>query len=80
MDCNIDKKTLNKRAVHRESTLNPPTILSHNKMIKALMNNKNKPRVTMVIGSVNIMRTGLIKILSSPRTIDIIKAVVKPAT
>jgi hypothetical protein len=44
------------------------------------MTNKNNPNVTMVTGKVNITNIGLIKILSKPRTIATIKAVVKPAT
>lgn len=80
IDCNIDSMILKNSAVQNESTLNPPTMLSHNKMIKALMTNKNNPNVTKVIGSVKITKIGLIKILSNPRTTATIKAVVKPAT
>ena len=80
MDCNMDNMILKKSAVQNESTLNPPTILSHNMMIKALITNKNNPKVTKVNGNVNITKMGLIKILSSPRTTATIKAVVKPAT
>lgn len=80
MDCNMDNIILKNSAVQNESTLNPPTILSHNMMIKALITNKNNPKVTKVIGKVNITKMGLIKILSSPRTTATIKAVVKPAT
>jgi hypothetical protein len=44
------------------------------------MTNKNSPKVINVIGNVNITMIGLIKILSNPRTIATIKAVVKPST
>lgn len=71
---------LKNSAVQNESTLNPPTIPSHNKMIKAFIANKNKPKVTIVIGRVKITKMGLINILSNPRTTATIKAVVKPAT
>jgi hypothetical protein len=49
-------------------------------MIKAFIANKNKPKVTIVIGKVSITKMGLINILSNPRTTATIKAVVKPAT
>jgi hypothetical protein len=71
---------LNSKAVQKESTLKPPTILSHNKIINALITSRNSPRVIKVIGNVRITKIGLIKILSSPRTTATIKAVVKPAT
>ena len=80
MDCNIDNIILKKSAVQNESTLNPPTILSHNRMINALITNKNNPKVNTVIGRVMIIKIGLIKTLRSPRTTATIKAVVKPAT
>jgi hypothetical protein len=80
MDCDMDNITLKNSAVQNESTLNPPTILSQNKMIKALITNKNRPNVTKVIGKVNTNSIGLTKTLSSPRTSATIKAVVKPAT
>jgi len=71
---------LKSNAVQNESTLNPPTILSHKSIIIALITNKNNPRVTMVNGRVNITNIGLIKILSNPKTTATIKAVVKLAT
>ena len=80
IDCEIDNIRLKKRAVQKESTPNPPTILSHSSMIIALITNKNRPKVTMVNGNVNITNIGLIKILSNPKTTATIKAVVKLAT
>jgi hypothetical protein len=44
------------------------------------MTNKNNPKVIIVTGSVSITNIGLIKILSNPKTIATIKAVVKLAT
>ena len=44
------------------------------------MTSKNKPNVTMVIGKVNRMRIGFIKMLSNPRTTATISEVVKLAT
>jgi hypothetical protein len=68
------------KAVQKESTLKPPTISEHNKIIIALITNKNKPNVTMVTGNVNITRIGLINKLSNPKTTATIKEVVKLST
>jgi hypothetical protein len=67
-------------AVQNEFILNPSTSLEHNKIIKALIANKNNPNVTIVTGKVNITKIGLTKIFSNPRTTATIKAVVKLAT
>lgn len=80
MDCEIDNTTLKSNAVQKVSTLNPPTILVHNKIIIALITNKNNPKVTMVKGSVNNTNMGFIKILSNPNTTATSKAVTKPST
>ena len=80
MDCNNDKMILKNNAVQKVSTLNPPTIFVHNKIINAFMTNKNNPKVMMVTGNVSITNIGLINILSNPRTIATINAVVNPAT
>ena len=66
------------KAVQKESTLKPPTILAHNRIISALMANKNKPNVIIVNGKVNNTNIGFIKILSNPRTIETYKAVMNP--
>ena len=80
IDCNRDNIMLNNNAVQKLSTLKPPTILSHNRIINALMTSRNSPKVINVIGNVSITMMGLIKILSKPRTTATIKAVVKPST
>lgn len=80
MDCNTDKMILKNRAVQKVSTLNPPTIFVHNKIITALITNKNNPNVMMVTGNVSITKIGFINILSNPRTIATTNAVVNPAT
>jgi hypothetical protein len=46
-------------------------------MIRALITNKNKPNVNMVIGNVRMIRMGFTKIFSSPSTIARIIAVTK---
>jgi hypothetical protein len=71
---------LNNNAIQKESTLNPPTILAHNKIITALITSKNNPKVKIVAGKVNNTNIGLINTFNNPRTTATIKAVVKPAT
>lgn len=68
------------KAVQNESTLKPPTISEHNKIIIALITNKNKPNVTMVTGNVKIIKIGFINKLSNPKTTATIREVVKLAT
>ncbi len=80
IDCNTDKIILKNKAVQKVSTLNPPTIFVHNKIINALITNKNNPKVMMVTGNVSITNIGLMNMLSNPRTIATINAVVNPAT
>lgn len=80
IDWERDNITLNNSAVQKESTLNPPTILVHNKIIMALITNKNKPKVTIVNGKVNNTNIGFIKRLSNPKTTATSSAVPKPAT
>ena len=80
IDCETDNIILNSKAVKKVSTSKPPTILSHNIIIKPLMTNKNNPSVKKVIGKVNKTKIGLIKILSKPKTMATKSAVVKLAT
>ncbi len=77
IDCERDSMILNNSAVKNELTLKPPTIPSHNNIIKALIINRKKPSVINVIGNVKITKIGLIKILSNPSTIATNNAVVK---
>ena len=77
MDCKIDKTTLNSNAVQKVSTLKPPTILVHNKMIMALMTKRKSPKVITVTGSVSKTNSGFTKRLSSPKTMATIIEVVK---
>lgn len=44
-------------------------------IIRALMTNKNSPRLMMVIGNVNSTKTGLIKALTTAKTIATTTAV-----
>lgn len=68
------------KAVQNESTLNPPTISEHIKIIIALITIKNKPNVTMVAGNVNITKIGLINKLSNPKTTATMREVAKLST
>ena len=65
MDCNMERRTLNKMAHQMVETLNPPIKLSAKMIIMALITSRNNPSVTSVIGSVRIMRIGLIKIFKT---------------
>jgi len=80
MDCRTDNNKLNNRAIQKPSTEKPVIKLFAIKMIKALITNKNKPKVTTVIGKVKITKIGLTKILSRPSTTATIMAAPKPET
>jgi hypothetical protein len=71
---------LNNNAVQKVSTLNPPTILVHKRIIKALITSRNNPKVSSVTGRVNKIKRGLIKTLSKLKTTATITDVVKLAT
>lgn len=60
----IDKIRLKASAHQNPSTLKPGTMLSTNKIIKALITSKKRPNVKMVMGIVNITRIGFTKILA----------------
>ena len=80
IDCNADNIILKNKAIQNESTLNPSTILAHNKTIKVLITSKKSPKVMKVKGNVSITKIGLTIKLRSAKTIATIKALVKPAT
>ena len=80
IDCEIDKTTLNKSAEMNPSTLKPPTISEHSKIIMAFMKSKNSPKVKIVIGNVKITINGLIKIFNKLKTKATISAVTKSVT
>jgi hypothetical protein len=68
MDCEIDKTILKNKAVQKELTAKPPTIFEQRIIIKALITNKNNPKVTIVTGKVKNTKMGLINVLSNPKT------------
>ena len=63
-------------AVHILFTENPSINLSANKMIKALIINRNNPSVTMVIGKVNNTKTGFNNTFKTPKTNATIMALI----
>lgn len=71
---------LKSKAVQKESTLKPPTIFEQNKMIMALITNKNKPSVKIVTGKVNKIKIGFTKMFNKPKTIATIIEVPKLST
>ena len=80
MDCERDRIMLKNKAVQNESTAKPPTIFEQRIMIRALMTNKNNPKVTIVAGNVKKTSKGLIKVLSNPSTTAMIIEVTKLET
>lgn len=68
---------LNNKAVQKLLTLNPLINLSANKIIQALITNKNRPNVIIVTGNVRIIKMGFTIAFSSPNTTATIIAVVK---
>jgi hypothetical protein len=80
IDWQIERIMLKIKAVQNESTLNPPTIFEHNKIMTALITNRNKPNENIVAGNVNRIKIGFTNRLSKPKTTATIKAVSKLAT
>jgi hypothetical protein len=80
MDCRIERTTLKRNAVQKESMLKPPTIFVHNKMRIAFITNRNNPNVKIVTGSVNKIKIGFTNIFNSPKTMATIIEVAKFAT
>lgn len=80
IDCNNDNSKLNSKAIQKPLTAKPSKISPAKRMINALMTNKNKPRVTIVIGNVRSMRIGFKMTFKSAKTMATIMAPVNPAT
>lgn len=64
-------------AVQILDTPKPSISLSANNIIKALITNKNNPKVKIVIGSVKSIKIGLTKTFKTAKTRATIKGVVK---
>lgn len=67
-DWAMDNKTLNNIAIQNPFTLKPGTTLSASKISNVLITNKNKPKVTTVIGRVRITKIGFKKANKKPKT------------
>jgi hypothetical protein len=80
MDCKNDNTVLKIKAVKKESTRKPPTILAHKRIKIALITNRNNPKVKIVTGSVKRTSMGLTNTFSNPKTIATIIDVVKLST
>jgi hypothetical protein len=63
-DLKIDSNILNNNAVKKPETAKSSINLSANNIIMALITKRNKPRVTMVAGSVKKINRGLTNIFS----------------
>lgn len=68
---------LNKMAVQMLFTAKPSINLSARRMIKALIINKNSPKVTMVMGKVKITKMGFTNRFKTASTMATIMAVTK---
>ncbi len=68
MDCKKDNSKLNSNATQKPLTAKPSRNLSANKMMQALMTNRNKPNVTIVIGNVRMTKIGFKSAFSNPKT------------
>ena len=64
----MDSKTLNNNADQKVETTKPPTKFPANKIIHALITNKNKPKVTMVAGKVKKIKSGRTNIFNNEIT------------
>ena len=80
IDWQIERIILKIKAVQKELTLNPVTNCEHNKIITALITNKNNPNESIVTGNVNRTNIGFTIALSRPKTTATITAVLKLAT
>ncbi len=61
-------KILKSKAVKKPLTANPVTKFPANKIITALITNKNKPKLTMVAGKVKKINNGLTNIFNKEMT------------
>lgn len=61
-DLNIDSNTLNNNAEKKLDTTNPVTKLPANRIMIALITNKNNPKLNTVAGNVKSISSGLTNI------------------
>ena len=75
----MDNRTLKRIAIQILLTEKPSIRLSAKSIIRALITNKNKPKVTMVIGKVKITKTGFTKRFKTDNTTATMNAVRYPS-
>lgn len=80
MDSKTERIKLNISAIQKPETLKPSIRLSANKIINALITNKNKPNVRMVTGNVKMMSSGFMVTLNKAKTTATITELVKFST
>lgn len=68
------------KADQKLATEKPSTNSLHNKMMIALITNKNKPNVNTVTGNVKSTKSGFTNKLSNPKTMATTIAVIKRST
>lgn len=71
----MDNNTLNNKAVKKPETAKPSINLSANKTITALITKRNKPKLTIVAGSVKNTKSGRTNIFNKEITTATIIAV-----
>ena len=74
MPVQSERTRLNKRAEKKEFTWNPFTSFPAKIIMRAFIANRNKPRVTMVIGMVRIVSTGFTIVFKNASAIATISA------
>ena len=76
----MESRILKRIAVHILDTPKPSINLSASIIIKAFTTNKNKPNVRIVIGKVNIIKSGFTNTFKTARTTATINGVVKESS
>ena len=76
----IESTTPKKNADKKVPTVNPGTTCPATQIRNALITNVKRPSVSILIGSVNIISTGLMKALRIPNTNATMSAEINPLT
>ena len=76
----MDNKMLKSKATQNPLTANPSINLSARIMMQALITNRKRPKVTMVIGMVRIIKIGFKIAFSNAKTIATMIAAANPLT
>jgi hypothetical protein len=76
----MESSKLNNKAYQNPETANPSIILSQIIIITALITNRKRPKVIIVTGIVNKIKTGFKNVFNKARTTATISAVEKLST